>query len=152
MFRAWHQVRDGTLSRTQFKLKMKPVRRRILAQLEKGRNLPSKKVSGMCKQILKLQDALFTFVDVEQVEPTNNIAERAVRFAVLWRKGCFGSDSEVGSRFVERFLSVRATLRSQNRDLFDYLKVACAAKLIGSDAPSMLPILNSDIHSSLRAA
>lgn len=79
----------------------------------------------MCKHILKLQAALFTFVDVESVEPTNNAAERALRFAVLWRKGCFGSDSVRGSRFVERFLTVRATLRTQKRDLYAYLKDAC---------------------------
>ena len=47
----------------------------------------------MCREMLKLQAALFTFIDEERVEPTNNIAERAIRFAVLMRKGCFGSDS-----------------------------------------------------------
>jgi transposase len=139
MFRAWHMVRDGTLSRREFQLIMKPVRRRILVLLEEGRGLPCRKVSGMCKQILKLQDALFTFVDVERVEPTNSAAERALRFAVLWRKGSFGSDSKRGSRFVERFLTVRATLRSQNRDVYAFLKDACAAMLNGTSAPSLLP-------------
>jgi transposase len=139
MFRAWHKVRDGTMSRAAFQLSMKPVRRRILALLEEGRTLSCRKVSGMCKQILKLQDALFTFVDVERLEPTNNAAERALRFAVLWRKGCFGSDSEQGSRFVERFLTVRATLRAQKRDLYTYLQDACTALLHGTPAPSLLP-------------
>ena len=139
MFRAWHQVRDGTKGRAKFQLAMKPVRRRILALLEEGRGLPCRKVSGMCKQILKLQEALFTFVDVERVEPTNNAAERALRFAVLWRKGSFGSDSKSGSRFVERFLTVRATLRRQERDLYAFLKAACVAALNGTPAPSLLP-------------
>ena len=140
LFRAWHNVRDGTISRPQFQLAMKPVRRRILGLLEEGRDLPCRKVSGMCKQILKLQDALFTFVDLDRVEPTNNAAERALRFAVLMRKGCFGSDSERGSRFVERFLTVRATLRSQKRDLYAFLKEACTAALLGKPAPSLLSI------------
>jgi transposase len=48
---------------------------------------------------------------VEGVEPTNNVAERALRPAVLWRKGSFGSNSEAGSRFAERLLSVVATCR-----------------------------------------
>lgn len=138
MFRLWHRVRDGTKSRAEFQLAMKPERRRILALLEEGAGLPCKKVSGMCKQILKLREALFTFVDTERVEPTNNVAERALRFAVLWRKGCFGSDSERGSRFVERILTVRATLRSQKRDLYTYLKTACTAALHGTSAPSLL--------------
>jgi transposase len=139
MFRLWHRVRDGTLSRVEFQLALKPVRRRIEALLEEGTDLPCDKVSGMCKQILKLRAALFTFVDTERVEPTNNAAERALRFAVLWRKGCFGSDSARGSRFVERFLTARATLRSQNRDLYSYLKAACTAALCGTPAPSLLP-------------
>ena len=139
MFRLWHQVRDGTLSRAEFKLKMKPVRRKILALLEEGTRLSCAKVPGMCKQILKLQAALFTFVDVERVEPTNNAAERAVRFAVLMRKGCFGSDSARGSRFIERFLTVRATLRSQQKNLYTFLKLACTAALHKTTAPSLLP-------------
>ena len=139
LFRAWHKVRDGTMSRPEFQLAMKPVRRRILALLEEGCGLPCRKVSGMCKHILKLQDALFTFADMERVEPTNNAAERALRFAVLMRKGCFGSDSERGSRFVERFLTVRATLRSQDRDLYAFLKDACTAALHRTAPPSLLP-------------
>ncbi len=139
MFRMWHKVRDGTMSRTAFQLAMNPVRRRILALLEEGRGLSCRKVSGMCKEMLKLRAALFTFVDREGVEPTNNVAERAVRFAVLWRKACFGSDSARGSRFVERFLTVRATLRQQKRDLYTYLKDACMARLHGTPAPSLLP-------------
>jgi len=87
-----------------------------------------------------LQDALFTFVDVERVEPTNNAAERALRFAVLMRKCCFGSDSERGSRFVERFLTIRATLRSQKRDLYTFLKASCTAALLRQTAPSLLPV------------
>lgn len=139
MFRLWHRVRDGTMSRAEFQLAMQPVRRQILALLEEGRDLPCRKVPGMCKQILKLKEALFTFVDVERVEPTNNVSERQVRFGVLWRKGCFGSDSEKGGLFVERILTARATLRSQNRDLHAYLKDACTAALLGTPAPSLLP-------------
>jgi len=139
MFRLWHRIRDGTLTRAEFQLKMKPIRRRIEALLEEGTALDCAKVKGMCKQILKLREALFTFVDFERVEPTNNTAERAVRFAVLWRKGSFGSDSASGSRFVERFLTVRATLRSQNRNLHCYLKAACTAALNGTSPPSLLP-------------
>lgn len=152
MFRAWHQVRDGTLSRKEFQLAMRPIRRRILALLEEGRGLSCRKVSGMCKHMLKLQDGLFTFVDVERVEPTNNAAERAVRFAVLWRKGSFGSDSARGSRFVERFLTVRATLRAQKRDLYAYLKDACTAALNSTPAPSLLPATEPIGHDLALAA
>jgi len=76
---------------------------------------------------------------VEGVEPTNNVAERALRPAVLWRKGSFGSDSEVGSRFAERLLTVAATCRQQGRGLLDFLVAAGEAALHGTAAPSLLP-------------
>ena len=76
---------------------------------------------------------------VEGVEPTNNAAERALRPAVLWRKGSFGSASERGSRFVERILTVAATCRQQGRNVLDYLVAACEAHARGELAPSLLP-------------
>jgi transposase len=139
LFRLWHRVRDGTMTRAELRLASQPVRRRILALLEEGTELSSSKVSGMCREMLKLKAAFFTFIDVEGVEPTNNTAERAIRFAVLMRKGCFGSDSARGSRFIERFLTARATLRNQKRDLYTYLKDACTAALLGTPAPSLMP-------------
>ena len=82
---------------------------------------------------------LFTFVRVAGVEPTNNIAERAVRPAVLWRKGCFGTDSVAGRCFVGRILTAVATLRMQKRNVLDYITLACEARLRGQAAPSLLP-------------
>ncbi len=84
----WHRVRDGTMTRAELQLATRPVRRqKILALLEEGEGLSIAKVSGMCCEMLKLQPALFTFIDVEGVDPTNNTAERVIRFAVLMRKG-----------------------------------------------------------------
>jgi transposase len=139
LFRLWHRVRDGTMTRAELQLACRPVRRRILALLEEGTELSSAKVSGMCRAMLTLREAFFTFIDIERVEPTNNIAERAVRFAVLMRKGCFGSDSASGSRFIERFLTARATLRSQKRELYTFLIAACTAALHGTQPPSLIP-------------
>jgi hypothetical protein len=68
-------------------------------------------------------------------------ASRAVwrRRGVLWRKISFGSWSARGSRYVERLLSVVATLRQQKRNVLEYLTAACRAALRGEDAPSLLP-------------
>ena len=74
-------------------------------------------------------------------EPTNNGAERALRPAVLWRKGSFGSDAAAGSRFVERMMTVAATCRQQGRRLLDFLVEAGQAALNGTPAPSLLPAL-----------
>ncbi len=76
---------------------------------------------------------------MEGVEPTNNAAERALRPAVLWRKGSFGSDSEAGSRFAERLLTVVASCRQQGRSLLDFLVAAGEARVRGISPPSLLP-------------
>jgi transposase len=149
MFRHWHRVRDGTLQRSSFQQYMRPIRSEILELLREGSLCGVPKVAGCCREILKLQAALFTFVRVEGVEPTNNTAEQAVRRPVLWRKGCFGTDSEKGSRFVERILTVVATLRMQKRNVLDYVTLACEARLRRQDAPSLLP---QTLVTELRAA
>lgn len=68
-----------------------------------------------------MEEGLWTFARVEGIEPTNNAAERALRFAVIWRRISAGTDSEGGSRFVERTLSVVATCRQQGRGVQEYL-------------------------------
>ena len=78
-------------------------------------------------------------LDVLGVEPTNNATERAVRSSVLWRKGSFGTQSENGSRFVERMMTTVAALMQQNRNVLQYLIAACNAHIKGEDAPSLLP-------------
>jgi transposase len=97
------------------------------------------KTGHTCENILKLEVALWTFVFVEGVEPTNNNAERPLRRAVLWRRRSFGTQSENGSRFVERVLATVTTLRQQERDVLDYLTEACAAAIRGDKPPSLLP-------------
>jgi transposase len=97
------------------------------------------KTSGTCRDILKRREALWTFVQVDGVEPTNNMAERSLRPGVLWRKGSFGTQSEEGSRFVESMMTVVSTLQQQQRNVLAYLTAACAAALRGEAAPSLLP-------------
>ena len=87
-FKWWHRIRDGTLARAQFQRRMKPVRARFEALLAEAHGSAEKKTAGMCGQILKLAPALWTFVDIKGVEPTNNVAERAGRHAFFFRK-CF---------------------------------------------------------------
>jgi transposase len=89
--------------------------------------------------LLKRKSALWTFVDQDGVEPTNNAAEQALRRGVLWRKRSFGSQSPAGSRFVERILTVVISLRRQQRDVLDFLTDACQALASGIAPPSLLP-------------
>jgi transposase len=98
-----------------------------------------KAMSGKCKRIIAESQHLWTFVDHEGVEPTNNTSERQVRHGVMWRRVSFGTQSEVGSRFVERILTVNATCRQQGRNTLDYLTEAFTARLNHQTAPSLLP-------------
>ena len=106
--------------------------------LRRGQENPDRKAAALCRELTKWWPALWIFACVEGVEPTNNGAERALRPAVLWRKGSFGSDSELGSRFAERLLTVGVTCRQQGRPLLDFLVAAVEAALRGSSSPSLL--------------
>src|SRR5215470_15540381 len=139
MFTWWHRVREGTLQRSTFRSYMTPLRREVERLLEAGRRCGVPKTAGTCRDILKRRQALWTFVQVAGVEPTNNPAERAIRPGVLWRKGSFGTQSAEGSRFVESMLTVVTTLKQQHRNVLEYLTAACEAALQGEAAPSLLP-------------
>jgi transposase len=75
--------------------------------------------------------ALWTFVVEAGVEPTNNRAERALRFAVLWRRMMHGSYNEKGNRWVERILSVRETCRLRGKPTFPVLVDAVTSSFNG---------------------
>jgi len=139
MFGWWHQLRDGEMSHARFQERMRIVERRVGADLVIGSTSASSKTAGTCAELLKLGPALWTFVRQLGVEPTNNRAERAIRPAVLWRKGSFGTHSVFGSRFVERVLSVVASLKQQGRNAMDFLVAAIHAYRAGQPAPSLLP-------------
>jgi transposase len=139
MFTWWHRVREGTLQRSTFRSYMSPIRREVERLLEAGSTCDVPKTEGTCRDILQRREALWTFVQVAGVEPTNNTAERSIRPGVLWRKGSFGTQSEEGSRFVESMMTVVSTLKQQQRNVLEYLTEACDAALRGDAAPSLLP-------------
>jgi len=139
MFTWWHRVREGTLKRSTFRSYMTPLRRDVERLLEAGSQCGGAKTEGTCRELLKRRQALWTFVQVEGVEPTTNASERAIRPGVQRRKMSFGTQSEAGSRFVESMMTVVATLKQQNRNVLAYLTAAHEAALRGEPTPSLLP-------------
>src|SRR5436190_20885760 len=131
VFAWWHRVRDGTLSRSSFQVYISGLRAEVREALTEGTACGCPKTAATCRQLLAYEPKLWTFVWHEGVGPTNNAAERALRHAVLWRKGSGGTDSRRGSRFVERVLSARETCRQQGRGLLEYLVNCCQAHLEG---------------------
>ena len=134
-----HRVRDGPLEWEAFGRRMTRLRREVRQALEEGSRCGCAKTSATCFEILKVEEGLWTFARVKGIEPTNNAAERALRFAVIWRRISGGTDSQRGSRFVERTLSVVATCRQQGRNVLEYLTSCFEADHRGQPIPSLLP-------------
>lgn len=99
LFELWHRVRDGTLTRCDFVESVKDIRSKIKALLQEAADYkitskektPLAKTVRTCRQLLKVEPAMWLFVTTPGVEPTNNAAERAIRPAVIWRRTSFGS-------------------------------------------------------------
>lgn len=136
----WHQVRDGTLTRPEFQEMMQVIQHEVHTLLQIGMLVGASKTRNTCRNLIKMEVALWTFVNREGVEPTNNAAERALRRSVIWRRRSFGSQSESGSRFVERIQTAVITLRQQKRDVLGFLVESCQATVSGLTPPSLLPV------------
>src|SRR5204862_1355269 len=105
LFALWHRFRAGEFARPELLRRLVPLQARLGRLLRRGQATPDRKAAGLCRELTKWWPALWTFARVEGVEPTNNVSERTLRPAVLWRKGSFGSDRAAGSRFAERLLT-----------------------------------------------
>jgi transposase len=160
LFKLWYQVRDGTLKRCEFQLKVQSIRNSIKSSLQEAanyevgykENTPFAKTVRTCRQILKVEPALWLFVDVSGVEPTNNAAERAIRPAVIWRRTSFGSQTQAGSTFVSRMLTVVTSLKFQRRNILEFMTLAVGAQRHGTLAPSLLPEVEVDDEQLINAA
>lgn len=138
LFHLWHRLKQGKLSRAGFRKAIRPVREAVRLALEAGRECRCGKTAGTCKELLGHERWLWTFVDVEGVEPTNNEAEREGRHGVLLRKTSGGTDSPEGSRFVERILTVVHTCQRQGKGVLDYLSACVQARRHKRAPPSLL--------------
>lgn len=137
VFKTFEQVQEEGLGREQLQSRMRPIQEYFRRLVESGAASPNQRVASMCRNLLKLWSSLWTFLE-HDVELTNNAAERALRAAVLWRKGCFGSQSEGGMHYAERILSVAATCRQQGMPLLNFLSRSIVALRSGIAAPKIL--------------
>jgi transposase len=138
LFRFRRKFQSGEKSRDAWLRRAAKSRAACQSLLRKAVYRGRPKIRGMAKHILKHEPALWTFVSTDGVAPTNNHAERVLRPAVLWRKGCFGTDSPRGSQYVARILSVAASLRLQGRDFLAYVRESLLAFAGGTSGPSLI--------------
>ena len=137
LFEYWHDYKAGKLGRETFVAWMAPVRAQIETLLTQAVAADITGLSGSCADILAHKAALFTFVEHDSVEPTNNHAEREIRAFVLWRRRSFGSQSIRGNIFAESLMTVAHTARKQHRNVLAFLTACCRARAEGKSAPSL---------------
>jgi transposase len=137
MFTWWHRVRDGTLARSSFRVYMRTVQKRCS---RKGRRRPTPKRARHVRCCSSAATPSGPSSTSKDVEPTNNGAEQAIRHGVIMRKISYGTHSTAGSRFVERMLTIHATLRRQHRNILDFMRASCLAARRNHRGPSILPI------------
>ena len=134
-FKLWREFKDNKLSRLVLPVAVGSVRVNMAKLLARGiqcgesgktKSVHSK-TAKTCANILELLPAFFTCCFHEGVDPTNNTSERALRHPVQWRKTSFGTQSAVGSRFVERILTTAETCRRQGRNMLEFLTQAVRA-------------------------
>jgi len=107
--------------------------------IQRGERTPWASTVRTCQKLLKVADALWTFLEIQGIEPTNNAAERALRPAVIQRKVSHGIQSRQGAICRSRLLTVTTTLRQQGRDVWQFLEQAWIAHHHGGVMPSLLP-------------
>jgi len=145
LFACWHRHRDGPGDVDELGEAMAPLSRRLQRVLRAGQRCADGKTATLCANLLACWPALWLFIFGNEVEPTNNHAERMLRRGVLWRKRSFGSHSAEGCRFAERMLTVVQTLRLQKRSVLRYLHEAIVAHRAGAPAPKLLAMGASNI-------
>jgi len=138
LFKAWHAF-EAHQDRRRLKREMKPIQTELRKLLERAaRKSKRTRYHGrFARNLLKIWPALWTFVTVEGVEPTNNAAERSLRGPVIHRKLSHGTRSGDGERFVERALSASVTCRLRGRSLFTYLTELLTAHARGDPLPAL---------------
>ena len=95
--------------------------------------------SNIRQRFLDHGKSFITFVTRPEIEPTNNLAEQAIRFVAIHRRITQGSRGEKGQRWLERIFTVVSTCQQQGRSIFDYLCQAVEARLNNTPPPSLAP-------------
>ena len=135
LFRVIHQREQ--LAAQEFQTRLEAARDGVLQAGQQ--NVPnSRYAQAMAKRLQTHGQSYFTFVTTPGVEPTNNLAEQAIRFVVIDRHITQGTRSEAGQRWCERMWTVIATCTQQGRSVFDFLYAAVRAYFGDGGVPSLL--------------
>lgn len=140
LFRLWHKFRGGHIDRSQLYLRSIPIQKHIFQLAERHLDSQHREVRNLATALFVYNERLFTFLEEEGVEPTNNSAERALRTGVQWRKVCFGNRSAAGELATARLLTVAETCDLQRLNTLAYLTAAIACHRRRQPVTSLLPV------------
>lgn len=130
--------RRGEWTEAEFRRRLVAARDEVLLRGTMG--VPATRASGNLAARLEAHGAsYFRFITEPGIEPTNNLAEQAIRFVVIDRRITQGTRGERGDRWCERIWTVMATCSQQGRSVFEYLEAAVTAWFAGEEAPSLRP-------------
>jgi len=137
IFALWKQFKARELSRTELQQQAQEFIENIKKTLTCGAVADglNSKTTAFCNDLLDRFKTLWTFLFQENVEPTNNLAERGLRPAVIYRKLTGGSQSEWGMTFIERLLTVVCTFKQRAKNVFTFLIGTFNAHIFGGVAP-----------------
>jgi transposase len=139
LFNVWHEFKADKITRYELLRQTNQIKKRIGELLEQGSYTdPLLKAVRFCKNLLKNFNALWTFLETENVEPTNNHAERSLRPSVIWRKKYFCTRSDYGTEFVARSASVNVTCKLQGKSSFDFLSPLMQNYFAKKELPSLM--------------
>lgn len=146
LFGLWYQfcgeagIGKRLLTRTELIQQSVPIQKRICRLAEKYLDSDDREVRNLARAFYLHWDKLFTFIEHEGVEPTNNVSERAMRLFVLIRKITYGNRSAKGEIALARLLTVTQTCKLQQRPLLSYLLSAVHCHRRRQPAPSLRPL------------
>lgn len=137
VFNLWHNFKDGQITRDELITKIEGPKEDMRLWLKIGAVHEDcyNKTKATCRDFYGRFDMLWLFVYQENIEPTNNAAEQGLRHGVIWRKLSYGTQSEIGERFVERVMTVAETLKRQARNSFDYFTKCFREFIRGGHSP-----------------
>lgn len=139
LIESWRKYKSSDITWEDFQQRAGPIRDNCNSNLLRGSASGNKQLTGFCNELLSRKQHLWTFLNVEGIQPTNNTAERALRPAEIYRKLSFGTQSDSGNRYLERILTVSETCRLQNRNAYEYLIQSMTNLFNGTAPPTLLP-------------
>jgi transposase len=136
--RLFHIIhRRETTDTGRFQRTLEHARDRVL---KVGKHAPPRtEAHNLADRFRRHGKAYFRFITTPGIEPTNNLAEQAIRFVVQDRHVTQGTRSQRGRRWCERIWTATATCAQQNRSVFEYLHQTLVAHFAGCATPTLLP-------------